>query len=183
MSKRNPKLLKLRKQKRAATPMPRVNNDVDAEIFKKPFRKFDRLKKARVTDYGVRNEIHGGSYAMARKGAFALLEHPVFADARINSRNLRYQGYEMVSTSKGLNFQTKIVQRRPSDEYLCLYGSADIACQLFLLRPTVHDGNLRILETTKSGVRVSLGYPNDLERVNNLLTSGRIKWLRETKQE
>jgi hypothetical protein len=180
MGRRNPKLLKLRKQRRNALPPNRVDNEIDAAIFNdKPHRPLKENwfhKKGRKESFDVRNEIHGGSYAMARKGKGALLEHPYIRDERVRNRQLRFAGRQI----NGHNFQEKIeVHMRPDVTSLfCMYCSKDRSVQIFYAPNTPQDPNHRIIEVTKLGVKRSLGYA-DKDRAEYMLTEGLIKWLKD----
>jgi hypothetical protein len=171
------KLRKLRKWQREQTPSPKVEDEINAQVFAEPHREFTKdkfHKKGRVASFDMRNTIHGGSYAMARKGKGALLEHPYIRDERVRNRQLRFAGREINEH----NTQQKIVVslRDEAEHLYCLYRSADASVQIFLAVPTRDDPNFRIIEVTKMGVSRSLGY-RDKERAVGKLTSGEIKWI------
>lgn len=181
MGRVNPKILKLKKQMKEHVPTPKVETSLDARIFSDKFRPVKEgfiHKKFRTASFEARNSVHGGSYAMARHGGKALLEHPYFPDPKVRNRNLRYSGHQVVSTEEGVNYQEKLRLKGGRAEYLyCIARSADMTVQLFLFVPTEDDPNFRIIEVTKLGVKRSLGY-NSSERALNKLTSGEIQWLK-----
>lgn len=181
MARRNPKLLKLRKQQRNAPPINRVSDEIDAKIFRgdiphRPLKEDWFHKKGRKEEFSTRNTIHAGSYAMARKGKGALLEHPYIRDERVRNRELRYAGYQM----NGHNLQEKMyVPLRPDVTSLfCMYRSEDRSVQIFYAPSTDDDPNHRIIEVTKMGIKKSLGYGSK-ERAEFMLTEGKIVWLKE----
>lgn len=181
MSRRNPKLLKLRKQRRNTPPPNRVESKIDAEIFcagipHRPLKEDWFQKKGRKEEFDVRNSIHAGSYAMARKGKGALLEHPYIRDERVRNRQLRFAGRKI----NNFNFQEQItVSVRPDVSGLyCLYRSKDQTVQLFLAVPTNDDPQFRIIEITRVGTKRSLGYASK-EQAEYMLTEGKIRWLKD----
>ena len=171
------KLRKLRKWQREQPPTPKVEDEINARVFSKPQREFTKdmfHKKGRVASFEMRNTVHGASYAMARKGKGALLDHPYIRDERVRNRQLRFAG----RTINDHNTQEKIVVtvREGCDDLFTLFRSADATVQIFLATPTTDDPNFRIIEVTKLGALKSMGYRSK-ERALWMLTNGKITWL------